>query len=142
METRKRVRRHSAAYNARRRESAAKKEYGRAWHRANRETGLAAQKHRDLWRKYALTPAQKRAAVEGSDGACALCGLPGRLCVDHDHATGCYRGILCDKCNTGLGMFRDRPDLLRKAADYLEAGGSPAFDIVTFLKETWSGRDD
>lgn len=64
--------------------------------------------------------------------ACHLCGgvnaKSGRpLHVDHDHEccpTGkscreCIRGFLCSTCNTGLGMFKDSPELLRKAAAYL-----------------------
>jgi hypothetical protein len=42
------------------------------------------------------------------------------LPVDHDHETGAIRGILCIDCNRALGMFRDDPRLLRKAAKYLE----------------------
>jgi Recombination endonuclease VII len=63
-------------------------------------------------------------------GVCANCGNPetradknGRISefqVDHNHATGKLRGLLCFACNTGLGQFRDSPDLLRKAANYLE----------------------
>ena len=61
-------------------------------------------------------------------GRCAICdGEPKfprvRLCVDHDHITGYFRGLLCGHCNTALGMFKDRPELLRKAADYLENNG-------------------
>jgi hypothetical protein len=105
-------------------------------------------KERDahLWTTFRLRRAQYEAALAALGGGCAICGQEcptgRRLAVDHDHSTGSYRGLLCCNCNHALGHFRDQPDLLRRAADYLEAGGSPAFDIVTFLKETWSGRDD
>lgn len=39
--------------------------------------------------------------------------------VDHDHDTGTMRGILCNKCNVGIGFFRDNPLLLESAYDYL-----------------------
>jgi hypothetical protein len=58
-------------------------------------------------------------------GVCAICGESNpsgrRLAVDHNHATGAVRKLLCATCNTALGQMRDNPDLLRKAADYLEA---------------------
>ncbi|GAB2742231.1 endonuclease domain-containing protein [Kitasatospora kifunensis] len=40
--------------------------------------------------------------------------------MDHDHETGRVRGILCFACNAAPGQMRDRPDALRRAADYLE----------------------
>lgn len=58
-------------------------------------------------------------ASRGLDPQCAICGGTYRLSWDHDHASGDYRGTLCSNCNTGLGMFKDRPDILRKAARYL-----------------------
>ncbi len=56
--------------------------------------------------------------------SCGVCetsdfGKRGRF-IDHDHETGKVRDILCGTCNTGLGMFKDRLELLRKAVAYLE----------------------
>lgn len=60
--------------------------------------------------------------------ACAVCrgawrGWSGRDAphIDHDHATGRVRGLLCGSCNTALGRFGDDPARLRRAADYIEA---------------------
>ncbi len=61
--------------------------------------------------------------------ACRLCGSTGRrLVIDHDHgccpgktACGqCFRGMLCQPCNVALGMLQESPDLLRRAAEYIE----------------------
>lgn len=54
---------------------------------------------------------------------CILCGkslMETKRCTDHDYETGKVRGILCDNCNMGLGHFHDNPELLRKAAIYVE----------------------
>jgi hypothetical protein len=65
-------------------------------------------------------------AVARFGDTCNICdtrdsrGRWGGLHIDHDHATGVVRGVLCNDCNLGLGRFRDEPALLRKAADYLE----------------------
>lgn len=53
---------------------------------------------------------------------CQICGAPPAKRahhIDHDHVTGKVRGVLCFKCNSGLGNFDDRPDLLRAAIAYL-----------------------
>lgn len=63
--------------------------------------------------------------VRAQDGKCWICQkTPATaLCVDHDHTTGMVRGLLCDRCNTALGGFRDDPELLERAAQYLRKNG-------------------
>jgi len=67
------------------------------------------------------------------DGVCAICqnaetytvgGSVRMLSVDHDHVTGAVRGLLCQKCNAAIGFFEDRPELLRRAADYVSGDRS------------------
>ena len=61
-------------------------------------------------------------------GTCAICGRPLELSgrgthVDHCHASGLTRGVLCRECNLMLGFAKDRPWVLRAAAEYLESTG-------------------
>jgi hypothetical protein len=53
---------------------------------------------------------------------CEICGRSnpdGLLCVDHDHATNQYRGLLCHRCNRAIGALEDDHELLLRAAAYL-----------------------
>lgn len=59
--------------------------------------------------------------VLDSEGRCATCGRPEkRMHLDHCHATGVVRGLICGDCNHVLGRVRDDPLVLRALADYLE----------------------
>lgn len=86
---------------------------------------MAAEARRKL--KYGLTPYQFSTLLGMQQGLCAIChvqmthGTQGRdtACVDHDHSDGKVRGILCSNCNTGLGLFRDDPERLLNAVQYL-----------------------
>jgi hypothetical protein len=69
--------------------------------------------------KYGLTPAQYSDLLVSQDGLCAVCYEQPATDVDHDHATGAVRGLLCGKCNTGLGQFDDDPERLRYAIEYV-----------------------
>lgn len=69
------------------------------------------------------TPFKLRRAVLEPERGCEVCGIlvPGKsLALDHCHDTGIVRGLLCQTCNTGIGHLKDNPELLRKAAIYLE----------------------
>ena len=63
--------------------------------------------------------------LEEQGGRCFICDqIPdSALHADHCHSTKTKRKLLCRSCNTGLGLFRDRPELLEKAAEYLRAHG-------------------
>jgi hypothetical protein len=71
---------------------------------------------------YGLTAEQHRRLVEQQNGVCAICKQPSRraLCVDHCHATRQVRGLLCDKCNTALGLLDDDAARLLAAVAYLQ----------------------
>lgn len=80
---------------------------------------------RSVWRRshweraYGLSESEFYRLADEQVGLCAICRTAPALCVDHDHATGRVRGLLCQMCNRALGHFRDRPDLLLAAREYL-----------------------
>lgn len=51
---------------------------------------------------------------------CSLCGATENLCADHCHQTGKFRSILCKRCNSGLGYFKDDPHELTRAIEYIK----------------------
>jgi hypothetical protein len=73
-----------------------------------------------LKRRYGITAAEYDALLADQDGLCAVCRERPAAHVDHDHAFGQVRGLLCSCCNQGLGNFRDDREHLRAAVDYLE----------------------
>lgn len=81
---------------------------------------------------YGLTLEQLEQMHAEQGGRCKICRRETRLwvgvknnsaCVDHDHATGQVRGLLCRRCNAALGQFQEQPELLERAAQYLRASG-------------------
>lgn len=77
---------------------------------------------RRLHSEYGLTPEQVQAMLEQQGFRCRPCGrdITDSACVDHCHATGKVRELLCRMCNFALGHAGDDPTRLRALADYLE----------------------
>ena len=76
-------------------------------------------------RQYGITLKEYYKLIELQGGGCYICGRTqepdGRkLSIDHDHSNGKVRGVLCYACNKALGLFYDKSERLRKAAEYLE----------------------
>lgn len=81
-------------------------------------------KERRLQRTYGLTTEAFESMLIGQGSACAICNSsdwgPKGPVIDHDHESGVIRGIICHRCNIGIGMFDDNPKLLQNATMYLE----------------------
>ena len=106
--------------------------YAREWVEKNPEKAFNSH----LLRRFGITLDEYNAMLIRQGGVCAVCGeLPtsvrnrrkgkqrtfiARLVVDHDHATGMVRGLLCSSCNTGIGALKDEAVTVRAALDYLE----------------------
>lgn len=79
---------------------------------------------------FGLSLADFDAMLLAQGGRCAICrndspGGPHRQWhVDHEHSTGTVRGLLCSRCNTGIGLFRDDPITLQRAARYVVLRGA------------------
>jgi len=86
--------------------------------------------HNHHIKQYGLTLEQYEGMLEFQDHKCKICGgeestvdktgITRRLSIDHDHDTGQIRGLLCSRCNTALGSFRDNVESLKRAILYLE----------------------
>ena len=73
-------------------------------------------------RKYGITYEDFLEMRDKQGGVCAICGGDNgdkHLAIDHCHTTGKIRGLLCNNCNTAIGMLQDDPTLLNKAVEYL-----------------------
>jgi hypothetical protein len=83
----------------------------------------------DLKMRYNLSPEQYQQMLFDQGWCCKTCGInesdlkemSGKgLCIDHDHLTGKTRGLLCDDCNRGLGIFKEQEYVLQNAINYLK----------------------
>lgn len=82
------------------------------------------EKH--LQRKYGISHADYENMLAEQKGCCAVCGIEEKYCenqrlaVDHDHATGEVRALLCKKCNQAIGLLQDSAEFAYAAYQYLK----------------------
>lgn len=85
----------------------------------------------DVKRRYGLSREDHQDLIDKQNNLCAICGEPETakkrgseetraLAIDHCHDRGHVRGLLCSRCNTGIGNFKDSPELMEKAINYLK----------------------
>ncbi len=82
-----------------------------------------------LGKKYGLTVEQRDLMAVRQGHACAICGEPKPLCVDHNHTTGVVRDLLCRMCNLMLGYIEARPHLITSCQKYLEKHENPSLTL-------------
>jgi len=97
------------------------------WRKSNREKAKIRDRKSTL-SSYGINLDIFNRMNEEQGGVCKICGSGhsdgiryASLHVDHCHTTKKVRGLLCDRCNRGIGMFKDDPDIVFKAAQYLRA---------------------
>ena len=78
--------------------------------------------HDTARRKFNLSEAEYNTLINRSQGLCEVCNIPmgDKRCIDHDHVTGEIRGVLCNNCNTALGLVGDNVTTLTKLIQWLE----------------------
>jgi hypothetical protein len=78
-----------------------------------------------LKKNFGITISEYDAMLSRQKGVCAICEKPNRykdgrrLAVDHDHATGKVRGLLCGRCNKGIGLLQESIPTIERAIVYL-----------------------
>jgi hypothetical protein len=103
------------------------------YRRKRKEESLRYRYPSDLKRLYGISVQEHAAMMARQNGRCAICQRKpsgDTLCIDHCHETGKVRGLLCRKCNTGLGCYDDDPAFARKAAAYLEDWRRRHLDLI------------
>ena len=99
-------------------------------HAVSKKTKEQKQANHRL-RKYGVTREDYASMMDSQGGVCVICAkgcdTHGHLCVDHDHATGEVRGLLCHRCNAGLGYFKDDPILMQRAIGYVSGATLGSF---------------
>lgn len=110
-----------------------RKLYMRKWMAEKREKDPSYEHDQTLHKQYKIRVEEYNSILEKQGGVCAICKESEKsiahtsnkvrnLTVDHCHITGKIRGILCSRCNRGLGFFRDNIENLTAAIKYLSGG--------------------
>jgi hypothetical protein len=102
---------------------------GNEWQRRNPKQAARHKRNYQLLRNSGITLDEVERNLAAQEGLCAICKIPIRLGVgvrfnfcahqDHNHSNGLPRGVLCFRCNVGLGSFKDDPSRLKSAIEYL-----------------------
>lgn len=100
------------------------KEKSAEWFKKNKEKHYKIRREGHLKSQYGITTEHYNEMFINQNGCCKICGihqsvLTQRLSVDHCHISNKVRGLLCKKCNTGLGNFSDNIEFLKQAIFYL-----------------------
>lgn len=103
-----------------------KLEYNKQRRKASPEKVAEIERRSKFKHTYGITLEQYYELLQKQNNCCAICNVdkPSErtkyFAVDHCHATGKVRGLLCTKCNRGLGFFNDVPERLQAAVNYLK----------------------
>lgn len=112
--------------NAAKRKAYAENEHVRAYYKAlakrHREANPQRRRANELCKRYGLTMSAYDAMLASQENACAICRAVFTKTphVDHCHATGVVRGLLCFNCNRAIGHFQDDVQIMQRAIRYLE----------------------
>lgn len=95
------------------------------YQRKYREDNPEAMRESLIKSRYGISLSDYQGMLSAQSHCCAICGTDdpggnGRFHVDHCHSSAKVRGLLCWRCNVGLGQFKDDADLLEKASLYLK----------------------
>jgi hypothetical protein len=93
--------------------------------RETRDRLYGGSRHYHLTRRYGIGAKDVERLIAEQGDVCAICKRPDPEHVDHDHADGAVRGVLCFNCNGGLGQFRDDVEFLSAAIEYLQRPRNP-----------------
>ena len=79
--------------------------YARNYYKLHKDAYKRSRRNCWLKAKYGIDLKQWNEAFQQQNGICAICKKPKKLVTDHDHKTGKFRGLLCNKCNVSLGWY-------------------------------------